>query len=108
MLKSLSFIVPRRLFNTTMSSSVDVAGEELINITFKCPSIIHTTLHSHIYTALRIKYKEKKEVFREESIDKKDPIDLFKKWFDEAIKCEEILEPNAMCLATVNKLVCPH
>lgn len=54
-------------------------------------------------SALRIKYKEKREVFLEDSIEKKDPVDLFGKWLDDAAKTEEILEPNAMCLATVNK-----
>jgi pyridoxamine 5'-phosphate oxidase len=34
---------------------------------------------------------------------KKNPIDFFGKWFDEALKTEEIIEPNAMCLATVSK-----
>jgi len=53
--------------------------------------------------SLRIKYREKRDVFREETIVRKEPIDLFGKWLDEAAKTEEILEPNAMCLATVNK-----
>ncbi|CAG9804885.1 unnamed protein product [Chironomus riparius] len=80
MYKTLSFIVPKRIFNRM--SSVDVA-------------------------ALRIKYLEKKEVFREDSIEKKDPIFLFKKWLDEAITNEELLEPNGMCLATVSKAGLP-
>jgi len=53
--------------------------------------------------SLRVKYREKRDVFREEAIIKKEPIDLFGKWLEEATKTEEILEPNAMCLATVNK-----
>jgi pyridoxamine 5'-phosphate oxidase len=61
------------------------------------------TLNVILIIALRIKYLEKKEVFREDSIQKKDPICLFKKWLDEAISCEELLEPNAMCLATASK-----
>jgi pyridoxamine 5'-phosphate oxidase len=63
----------------------------------------HIKWNENILSALRIKYKEKKDVFREDSIEKKDPIDLFGKWLDEATKTEEILEPNAMALATVNK-----
>lgn len=54
-------------------------------------------------SALRIKYLEKKEVFLEDSIEKKDPICQFKKWLDEAISCKELLEPNGMCLSTVSK-----
>lgn len=33
---------------------------------------------------------------------KKDPIELFKEWFDEASHCEPISEPSAMTLATVD------
>lgn len=61
------------------------------------------TIYIILITALRIKYLEKKEVFREDSIEKKDPIFLFKKWLDEAIANEELLEPNGMCLSTVSK-----
>lgn len=46
---------------------------------------------------------EKKDIFLESSIEKKNPFDLFGKWFNDAIKTEEIIEPNAMCLATVSK-----
>lgn len=42
-------------------------------------------------------------MFKEDSIKKKDPIDFFKVWFDEALSTEEVHEANAMCLATVNK-----
>jgi hypothetical protein len=52
------------------------------------------------FAALRIKYKEKKDVFTEESILVKEPISLFKKWFDEALATPELIEPNAMCLST--------
>lgn len=61
------------------------------------------TFYVILITALRIKYLEKKEVFREDSIEKKDPICLFKKWLDEAISTTELLEPNGMCLSTVSK-----
>uniref|UniRef100_D3TMT2 pyridoxal 5'-phosphate synthase n=1 Tax=Glossina morsitans morsitans TaxID=37546 RepID=D3TMT2_GLOMM len=54
-------------------------------------------------SALRIKYKEKKEVLLEENIKVKEPITLFKEWMELALKTEEILEPNAACLATVSK-----
>ena len=53
--------------------------------------------------ALRIKYKEKRDVFHESSIEKKDPFHLFKQWFTEACETPEIIEPNAMCLATSTK-----
>uniref|UniRef100_A0A1B0FMS3 pyridoxal 5'-phosphate synthase n=2 Tax=Glossina morsitans morsitans TaxID=37546 RepID=A0A1B0FMS3_GLOMM len=58
-------------------------------------------------SALRIKYKEKKEVLLEENINVKEPITLFKEWMESALKTEEILEPNAACLATVNSKGCP-
>ncbi|XP_054742562.1 pyridoxine/pyridoxamine 5'-phosphate oxidase isoform X1 [Anastrepha obliqua] len=54
-------------------------------------------------SALREKYREKKEVFLEENIKVKEPIKLFREWLEEALHTEELLEPNAACLATVNK-----
>ncbi|XP_058823048.1 pyridoxine/pyridoxamine 5'-phosphate oxidase-like [Topomyia yanbarensis] len=54
-------------------------------------------------SALRIKYKEKKEILHETSIDVKDPFHLFRKWLDEACNTPEIIEPNAMCLATASR-----
>ncbi|XP_036341676.1 pyridoxine-5'-phosphate oxidase isoform X1 [Rhagoletis pomonella] len=54
-------------------------------------------------SALRLKYCEKKEVFLENNIKVKEPITLFREWLEEALKTEELLEPNAACLATVNR-----
>nr|XP_014092957.1 pyridoxine-5'-phosphate oxidase isoform X1 [Bactrocera oleae] len=54
-------------------------------------------------STLRLKYREKKEVFLEENIKVKQPIKLFCEWLEEAVKTEELLEPNAACLATVNR-----
>ncbi|XP_062553977.1 pyridoxine/pyridoxamine 5'-phosphate oxidase-like [Armigeres subalbatus] len=58
-------------------------------------------------SALRIKYKEQKDVFLESSIEVKEPFSLFRKWFDEACNTPEIIEPNAMCLATATKDAIP-
>ncbi|KAL1399621.1 hypothetical protein pipiens_008066 [Culex pipiens pipiens] len=54
-------------------------------------------------SALRIKYKEPKDIFHESSIEVKEPFHLFRKWFDEACSTPEIIEPNAMCLATATR-----
>lgn len=54
-------------------------------------------------SALRMKYKEKKDAFLECNIQHKEPFSLFKEWLDVALTTEEILEPNAASLATVNK-----
>ncbi|XP_055852102.1 pyridoxine/pyridoxamine 5'-phosphate oxidase-like [Episyrphus balteatus] len=54
-------------------------------------------------SSLRMKYLEKKQVFLEENIKVKEPISLFKDWLQTALNTEEILEPNAACIATVNK-----
>lgn len=54
-------------------------------------------------SALRKKYKDSHTVFLEDSIEKKDPIDLFEKWFKDVLDCPEIQEPNAMCLSTATK-----
>ncbi|KAL5283908.1 PNPO family protein [Megaselia abdita] len=52
---------------------------------------------------LRIKYRERKDVFLEKNIKIKEPITIFKEWLEEAAKTEEIIEPNAGCIATVDK-----
>lgn len=52
---------------------------------------------------MRKKYKDDHTVFLEDTIEVKDPINLFHKWFEEVKQCPQIQEPNAMCLATANK-----
>ncbi|KPI97688.1 Pyridoxine-5'-phosphate oxidase [Papilio xuthus] len=52
---------------------------------------------------MRIKYKDKDDTFLEKHLVAKEPFGQFKAWFDEACGRKEILEPNAMCLATVSK-----
>ncbi|KAJ8721983.1 hypothetical protein PYW08_004385 [Mythimna loreyi] len=52
---------------------------------------------------MRIKYKDKDETFLEKHLVSKEPFGQFKAWFEEACSRKEILEPNAMCLATVSK-----
>lgn len=58
--------------------------------------------------ALRLKYREPKEVFLEKNITVKEPHHLFKLWLNEACETPEILEPNAFCLSTVSECVPPH
>lgn len=52
---------------------------------------------------MRIKYKDKNDTFLEKHLVSKEPFGQFKAWFEEACSKKEILEPNAMCLATVSK-----
>ncbi|XP_045772532.1 pyridoxine/pyridoxamine 5'-phosphate oxidase-like [Maniola jurtina] len=52
---------------------------------------------------MRIKYKDKDETFLEKHLVAKEPFGQFKAWFEEACTRKEILEPNAMCLATATK-----
>ncbi|XP_068633131.1 pyridoxine/pyridoxamine 5'-phosphate oxidase-like isoform X1 [Battus philenor] len=52
---------------------------------------------------MRIKYKDKKDTFLEKHLVSKEPFGQFKSWFEDACDKKEILEPNAMCLATVSK-----
>lgn len=54
-------------------------------------------------SALRMKYHEKTNVLLEENIKIKDPIYIFREWLHQALNSNEILEPNAASLATVNK-----
>ncbi|XP_059181094.1 pyridoxine-5'-phosphate oxidase [Centropristis striata] len=52
---------------------------------------------------MRKKYKGDEECFEESHLASLDPIKQFGNWFDEAAKCPEIGEPNAMCIATATK-----
>uniref|UniRef100_H3CXL2 pyridoxal 5'-phosphate synthase n=1 Tax=Tetraodon nigroviridis TaxID=99883 RepID=H3CXL2_TETNG len=52
---------------------------------------------------MRKKYKEGEDCFEENQLVSLDPIKQFGNWFDEATKCPEIGEANAMCIATATK-----
>lgn len=54
-------------------------------------------------SAIRLKYKDRGEEFREENIGVMEPIHLFRKWLDEAIDNTDIVDPQIMCLSTVSK-----
>lgn len=54
-------------------------------------------------SSMRIKYKDKHELFLESSLVSKEPIGQFKAWFDYACSTPTVNEPNAMCLATASK-----
>lgn len=45
------------------------------------------------------------QCFEESQLVSLDPIKQFGNWFDEATKCPEIGEANAMCIATATKWV---
>lgn len=51
---------------------------------------------------MRIKYKDRSETFTEDSLIK-EPIGQFKVWFDQACNTPQILEPNAMLIATATR-----
>lgn len=51
-------------------------------------------------SGMRKKYKGDEECFEESQLVSLDPITQFGTWFDEATKCPEIGEANAMCIAT--------
>ncbi|XP_028332332.1 pyridoxine-5'-phosphate oxidase [Gouania willdenowi] len=52
---------------------------------------------------MRKKYKRDEECFEESQLASLDPIQQFGNWFEEATKCPEIGEPNAMCIATATR-----
>lgn len=58
-----------------------------------------------IFIGLRTKYNEKSNLLLEENIIVKEPFHLFKIWFEEAQSNPDVIEPNAMCLATATKQV---
>ncbi|XP_043959024.1 pyridoxine-5'-phosphate oxidase [Gambusia affinis] len=52
---------------------------------------------------MRKKYRGVEECFEESQLGSLDPIKEFGNWFDEATKCPEVGEANAMCIATASK-----
>ncbi|KAJ8365087.1 hypothetical protein SKAU_G00139180 [Synaphobranchus kaupii] len=52
---------------------------------------------------MRKKYKGDEECFEEDQLVSLDPIKQFGNWFDEATKCPDLREANAMCIATCTK-----
>lgn len=48
-------------------------------------------------------YKGKRDVFDIDDLVSKEPFEQFSSWFEEAKKCEGILEANAMAIATATK-----
>lgn len=52
-----------------------------------------------------MKYNDKSQLLLEENLKVKDPIKIFRDWLELALNTKEIIEPNAACLATVNKYV---
>lgn len=66
----------------------------------KYVNIINRLMHT---TGLRKPYNARSNVFLEDQIAIKDPLHLFKIWFDEAKNNPSIVEPNAMCLSTATR-----
>ncbi|VDP19488.1 unnamed protein product [Schistosoma margrebowiei] len=56
---------------------------------------------------LRVPYRKSNDIFDIINLKYKDPLLLFKSWFEEAIECENVFEPNAMALATCSKQCIP-
>ncbi|VDP62403.1 unnamed protein product [Schistosoma mattheei] len=54
---------------------------------------------------LRVPYRKSNDIFDIINLKYKDPLLLFKSWFEEAIKCENVFEPNAMALATCSNKI---
>lgn len=58
-------------------------------------------------SAMRKPYLSSRQAFLEDTIETKEPFRLFENWIKEAMDSPEILEPNAVCLATATKTGMP-
>lgn len=52
---------------------------------------------------MRVPYNDRAKLLIEDNLPSKDPIIWFEQWFNEAKNNPEVVEPNAMCLATATK-----
>lgn len=87
--------------NLHLYSSLKVCKRGVYPQTFCTQSTSHTTAMD--LSNMRKKYKGDEECFEENQLASLDPIKQFENWFDEATKCPEIGEANAMCIATATK-----
>uniref|UniRef100_A0A1A7Y7E7 pyridoxal 5'-phosphate synthase n=1 Tax=Iconisemion striatum TaxID=60296 RepID=A0A1A7Y7E7_9TELE len=81
------------------SSPLSAAEQGAFVLNFSCKA----SSDSMDLSNMRKKYKGDEECFEESHLVSVDPIKQFGNWFDEATKCPEIGEANAMCIATSNK-----
>lgn len=54
-------------------------------------------------SGMRVPYNDRAKLLIEDNLPSKDPIIWFEQWFNEAKNNPEVVEPNAMCLATATK-----
>ncbi|XP_035439511.2 pyridoxine/pyridoxamine 5'-phosphate oxidase [Spodoptera frugiperda] len=82
-----------------------MALKSLLRSSYSCSKLALNNLRNMSIDigGMRIKYKDKNDTFLEKHLVSKEPFGQFKAWFEEACSKKEILEPNAMCLATVSK-----
>lgn len=56
-----------------------------------------------IIAELRVSYRDKDDVLLEDSLESKNPHELFSIWFKKASERGDVRQPNAACLATATK-----
>ncbi|XP_029978190.1 pyridoxine-5'-phosphate oxidase [Sphaeramia orbicularis] len=102
----------RRILSRNLLSSISLFGRNLqpcTSVAVGQRSVISrlfcttSTGTSMDLSDMRKKYKGDEECFEENQLASLDPIKQFGNWFDEATKCPEIGEANAMCIATATK-----
>ncbi|XP_034564533.1 pyridoxine-5'-phosphate oxidase [Notolabrus celidotus] len=87
--------------NPPSEVSLTAGKRRALVLNFNCKSTSdHTTMD---LSDMRKKYKGDEECFEESQLVSLDPITQFGNWFDEATKCPQIGEANAMCIATATK-----
>ncbi|XP_072311968.1 pyridoxine-5'-phosphate oxidase-like [Eucyclogobius newberryi] len=95
-LRTLSFFAK----NPCLYNSVTLPNPRVYLQTFCTKSTLHSA--DMDLSNMRKKYKGDEECFEESQLASLDPIKQFGNWFDEATKCPEIGEANAMCIATAS------
>ncbi|XP_032666039.1 pyridoxine-5'-phosphate oxidase-like isoform X2 [Odontomachus brunneus] len=84
--KSISCVITRKSGACACATMSTKPGADTVNL-----------------AGMRIKYKDKSEVFTEDYLVSKEPITQFKAWFEEACNNSQILEPNAVLIGTATR-----
>ncbi|XP_051523309.1 pyridoxine-5'-phosphate oxidase, partial [Myxocyprinus asiaticus] len=71
------------------------------------PNSRQPTIYTYVPRSTAENLRTAAQCFEEDQLASLDPIKQFGNWFDQAIKCQEVGEANAMCLSTATKDGCP-
>lgn len=81
---------------------MDVSGTIYLDLLIYL-HLLNNIIYNSNFLGIQLKFKGREEAFTEDQITIKEPFYLFKKWFEEILNDKDVIEPNAVALATASK-----